>query len=169
MVMRSPIHGNIPGRAHLPARTHPPSEALTHDWNKYKDTVLAVAGVDTLIRVFDIRKLDAPVSVMEGHDYAVRRVSYSPHMSDAMLSASYDMTVRNWADGTLDGDLGMAAPPGEVARGHVINQFNGHTEFVTGIDWCLFGDMGWVASTAWDQLLRVYDIRNFPVQRPNFP
>jgi peroxin-7 len=89
-------------------------------------------------------------------------------MSGALLSASYDMTVRNWADGTLDSEVG-ALRPGEVARGQVVNQYNGHTEFVTGIDWCLFGDVGWMASTAWDQYVRIYDIRAFPVQRSGLP
>ena len=168
MVMRSPIHGHLPGTAHLPARSYPPSEALTHDWNKYKDVILAVGGVDTLIRVFDIRNLSVPVSVMEGHDYAIRRIAYSPHMSDTLLSASYDMTVRNWADGTTDGEV-AALRSGVSSHGHVINRYNGHTEFVTGIDWCLFGDVGWMASTAWDQYVRVYDIRAFPVRRGNLP
>ena len=129
---------------------------------------MAVAGVDTLIRVFDIRKLDAPISILEGHEYAVRRISYSPHMSDALLSASYDMSVRNWGDGTLNAEVG-ASLPGDVARGQIVNQYNGHTEFVTGIDWCLFGDVGWMASTAWDSFVRIYDIRAFPMQFGGFP
>src|SRR5277367_4793737 len=28
----------------------PPSEALTHDWNKYRSNVIATAGVDRIIR-----------------------------------------------------------------------------------------------------------------------
>lgn len=163
-VIRFAIHGQIPGVSHIPAMNCPPSEALTHDWNKYKDTVLAIGGVDTFIRVFDIRYPGSPLSVMEGHQYAVRRVAYSPHLSDGLLSASYDMTVRSWADGSLDAELGVASV-GECARGHVIHQYNGHTEFVTGVDWCMFGDMGWVASTAWDQLVKVYDISKHPAPR----
>lgn len=34
-----------------------------------------------------------------------------------------------------------------------------HTEFVTGVDWCLFGSEGWCASCAWDERLLVWDVR----------
>ena len=34
-----------------------------------------------------------------------------------------------------------------------------HTEFVTGVDWCLFGAEGWCASCGWDERLLVWDVR----------
>ena len=34
-----------------------------------------------------------------------------------------------------------------------------HTEFATGVDWCLFGAEGWCASTAWDERVLVWDVR----------
>lgn len=42
-----------------------------------------------------------------------------------------------------------------------MGQMDRHTEFCTGVDWCLFGAEGWCASTAWDQRLCVWDVRNF--------
>lgn len=64
---------------------------------------MATAGVDRLIRTFDIRAPDqGPVAVMQGHEYAVRRVAWSPHLADTLLSASYDMTCRVWNDGFND-------------------------------------------------------------------
>ncbi|KAI9852099.1 MAG: peroxisomal targeting signal 2 receptor [Thelocarpon superellum] len=75
--------------------TFPPAEALTHDWNKYRDTILATGGVDRLIRTFDLRApKSGPIAILAGHDYAVRKLTWSPHLSDLLLSASYDMTCR---------------------------------------------------------------------------
>lgn len=91
-----------------PALTIPPSsaEVLTIDWNKYRPLVLASAGVDKKIRVWDCRMLkvgaaaDGPMvggiceTELVGHEYAVRKVQWSPHRADLLSSASYDMTCR---------------------------------------------------------------------------
>ncbi|KAG9236807.1 putative peroxisome biosynthesis protein (Peroxine-7) [Amylocarpus encephaloides] len=162
-----PIHGHAPqqGPSYNPLRPrHPPSEALTHDWNKYRDTTVATAGVDTIIRTFDIRHhKHGATAHLEGHKYAVRRIAWSPHAPDMLLSASYDMTCRVWSDR-------MATPnitPGSHApsQGAELGRMDVHTEFVTGVDWCLFGGQGWCASTAWDERLLVWDARSVMNQR----
>lgn len=151
------------GQAIMPAQ---PSEILTHDWNKYNDTVVAAAGVDRNIRTFDIRNpYGGPVSLMQGHEYAVRRLAWSPHASDILISASYDMTVRLWTDGSTMGH--NAAPPGApmpplgandpVRPGIELGLMNRHTEFATGVDWCLFGAGGWVATVGWDERVLLWD------------
>ena len=131
-----------------------PTEVLTHDWNKYNDTVIATGGVDRLLRTFDIRNpAGGPLSVMQGHDYAVRRLAWSPHASDVLISASYDMTVRLWNDGSQ-----QPAQTAMGARAGVqMGVMNRHTEFVTGVDWCLFGLGGWVASVGWDERVLLWD------------
>ncbi|KAI9794470.1 MAG: peroxisomal targeting signal 2 receptor [Piccolia ochrophora] len=155
LTMSIPIHAPTTKTSSAPAV--PPSEALTHDWNKYRDTIIATAGVDRLIRVFDIRAPQhGPVTVMAGHEYAVRKVSWSPHLPDLLLSASYDMTCRVWSD-ALSGQEPTA--PGGV--GQERGRMGRHTEFVTGIDWCLFGTEGWCASCGWDERLLIWDVREF--------
>ena len=140
--------------------TFPPAEALTHDWNKYRDSVFATAGVDRLVRTFDIRApQQGPSAVIEGHGYAIRRLAWSPHLSDMLLSASYDMTCRIWSDGT------QMTKGGSAGRATELGRMERHTEFVVGIDWCLFGNEGWVASVGWDEKLCVWDIRD--VIRPS--
>lgn len=135
-----------------PAAATGPSEVLTHDWNKYNDAVVATGGVDRVLRTFDIRNPAAgPLSVMAGHEYAVRRVAWSPHAADVLISASYDMTVRLWNDGSA------AAPPGQARVGAQLGVMNRHTEFATGVDWCLFGMGGWVASVGWDERVLLWD------------
>jgi peroxin-7 len=159
-----PIHGQAPtqGPSYNPLRPrHAPSEALTHDWNKYRDTIVATAGVDQIIRTFDIRNpRGGPVALLEGHKYAVRRITWSPHLSDTLLSASYDMTCRVWSDGSTMGHPNPQ-PPGHAipVPGKQLGEMGAHTEFVTGVDWCLFGAEGWCASTAWDERLLVWDVR----------
>ena len=164
LVMTIPIHGQpkaVPGVA--PARGMPPTEALTHDWNKYRGTVIATGGVDRIIRTFDIRNPHGgPIAVLPGHDYAVRRVTWSPHLSDLLLSASYDMTCRVWTDGSAMGHgpaATVAGDPMAYGGGRELGRMDRHTEFVTGVDWCLFGAEGWCASTAWDERILVWDCR----------
>ena len=137
-----------------PQPTFPPNEALTHDWNKYRCTVIAVAGVDRIIRTFDIRQPSGPMQLLQGHEYAVRKVAWSPHVADLLLSASYDMTCRVWSDGGRDGKGG---PGGVMPR--EMGRMGRHTEFATGVDWCLFGAEGWAASCGWDERVCVFDAR----------
>lgn len=151
----------------LPLPPGQPTEILTHDWNKYSDTgVIATGGVDRVIRTFDLRMpLNGPLAIMAGHDYAVRRLAWSPHASDVLVSASYDMTVRVWTDGsTMAGMMGGGARGvmGDAANapvrpGRQLGLMNRHTEFATGVDWCLFGAGGWVASTGWDERVLLWD------------
>ncbi|KAF8853395.1 putative peroxisome biosynthesis protein (Peroxine-7) [Acephala macrosclerotiorum] len=160
-----PIHGYppMPGSTFgsAPRQAYAPSECLTHDWNKYRDTVIATAGVDQLIRTFDIRNPKAgPVAILRGHDYAVRKLSWSPHLSDVLLSGSYDMTARVWSDGSSNTAPSRPANLGPEAWGDELGRMNVHTEFVTGVDWCLFGAEGWVATTAWDERVCVWDVRS---------
>jgi peroxin-7 len=150
LISTIPVHtgpGAGPGAA-------PPAEVLTHDWNKYKDTVIATGGVDKVLRTFDIRNpAGGPLSILAGHDYAVRRLAWSPHSSDVLISGSYDMTVRLWNDASA---MPQASPAGPQ-MGAQLGVMNRHTEFVTGVDWCLFGAGGWVASVGWDERVLLWD------------
>ncbi|ROW09598.1 hypothetical protein VMCG_02551 [Cytospora schulzeri] len=176
LVSDIPVHQTPAGRSSnanpanpaLPGGTQqPPAEVLTHDWNKYSDAgVIATAGVDRLIRTFDLRMPYAgPVAVLAGHEYAVRRLAWSPHASDVLVSASYDMTVRVWTDGSTMGPVVPPPPPAvgggdlkaPVRMGVQMGLMNRHTEFATGVDWCLFGAGGWVASTGWDERVLLWD------------
>ena len=67
--------------------------------------VLASAGVDKMIKIWDCRMAkpggEAVGAVggtcemqLPGHEYAVRKVQWSPHRADLLASASYDMTCR---------------------------------------------------------------------------
>jgi len=151
-----PIHGQAP-TPNNPRRAFPPSECLTHDWNKYRDSIIATGGVDSIIRTLDIRNpRQGSLALLQGHQYAVRKLAWSPHLSDVLLSASYDMTCRVWNDGSSNT---QGVLPGGTVEGKQIGAMGRHSEFVTGVDWCLFGAEGWCASVSWDQKLLVWDVR----------
>ncbi|KAI2629446.1 WD repeat domain-containing protein [Xylaria nigripes] len=155
LTAKIPVHQ--PPSVPMPPGVSPPfmpAEILTHDWNKYRDTIIATGGVDRAVRTFDIRNPAAgPTSIMMGHDYAVRRLAWSPHAADILISGSYDMTVRLWTDGSTM--AGSQSSP--VTSGLQLGIMNRHTEFVTGIDWCLFGVGGWVATAGWDERVLLWD------------
>lgn len=157
-----PVHA--PPAHHGIAGGSAPAEILTHDWNKYRDTVIATGGVDRVLRTFDIRNpTGGPLSVMQGHEYAVRRLAWSPHASDVLISASYDMTVRLWNDNSAQPS--QQQPAMSPGIGQQIGVMNRHTEFVTGVDWCLFGMGGWVASVGWDERVLLWDSNMLMGQR----
>ncbi|KAI0014355.1 peroxisome targeting signal type 2 receptor [Xylariaceae sp. FL0662B] len=154
LTTKIPVHQPSPAPLPYPAPPPMPAEILTHDWNKYRDTVIATGGVDRVVRTFDIRNPSAgAASVMMGHEYAVRKLAWSPHSSDILLSGSYDMTARLWTDGSTMA-AGQNSP---VSAGLQLGIMNRHTEFVTGVDWCLFGVAGWVATVGWDERLLLWD------------
>ncbi|GJN66869.1 peroxisomal targeting signal 2 receptor [Purpureocillium lilacinum] len=183
LVSTIPVHaagsGPQPGVGLPGPAASPPAEVLTHDWNKYNSTVVATGGVDRIIRTFDIRSPAAgPLAIMQGHEYAVRRLAWSPHASDVLISASYDMTVRLWNDGGASAAAAQqqrqqppqgpaSAIPGAAGTraGHQMGIMNRHTEFVTGVDWCLFGVGGWVASVGWDERVLLWDANMLMGQR----
>jgi len=149
LVSAIPVHAAPGGQA-----AAAPAEVLNHDWNKYSDTIVATGGVDRVLRTFDIRNPGGgPMSVMQGHDYAIRRLAWSPHARDVIITASYDMTVRLWNDGSSQPQDPSVGP----RLGQQLGVMNRHTEFVTGVDWCLFGMGGWVASCSWDERVMLWD------------
>ena len=148
------------------------TELLSLDWNKYQQFLLASAGVDRLVKTWDCRMVaDAPPSSeavggvcqfqIPGHEYAVRKVQWSPHRVDILATASYDMTCRmcvfvfvlfltspdkrypSWTTNP---------PPGSS---HLLKIHDPHTEFVAGCSWSLF-DAHLLASCGWDGRLFVF-------------
>ena len=55
----------------------------------------------------------------------------------------------------------MRTGPIGPAMGSELGRMGDHTEFVMGVDWCLFGSEGWCASVGWDESLLVWDVRAF--------
>lgn len=109
---------------------------LTCDWNKYDENVLATGSVDTLIKVWDVRNPMSPLETLHGHQYAVRRLRFSPHSESVLASCSYDMSVAVW---NLDSD-----------QNPLMRRYADHSEFVVGLDFNLF-DEDKLLSCGWDE------------------
>lgn len=119
-------------------------EVLSLDWNKYRRMTLASGSSDRTVKTWDIRAQPAPAqSVLTGHTYAVRCVTWSAHQSNILATAGYDMTARIWNvdDAMPQGMTSVLSAPRFV--------YTGHTEFVIGLAWSLF-EPGMIASTSWD-------------------
>lgn len=116
-------------------------EVLSLDWNKYEPQTIVSGGTDKMVKVWDLRALAKPVSVLAGHEFAVRRVKTSPHSPFILASASYDMTVRFWDSRT----------------GAQVFVHNMHTEFSVGVDFSLF-QPGRIATCGWDAIVDVMDV-----------
>lgn len=120
-----------------------------------------------------------PRAILPGHEYAVRKLAWSPHLSDVLLSASYDMTCRVWTDGSsgvetegevIDGSVPPSSginpasngalddDPMAYGGGRELGRMGRHTEFAMGVDWCLFGAEGWCASCGWDERVLIWDV-----------
>ena len=98
------------------------------------------ASVDKSIKVWDVRNFRVPVSVLNGHGYAVRKVKFSPHSRSVIVSCSYDMTVCMW-------DF--------MVEDALIGRYDHHTEFAVGVDMSVLVE-GLLASTGWDELVYVW-------------
>lgn len=65
-------------------------EVLGCDWNKYSPHLIASCGAttDPRIKLWDLRNTSTPVSVMGGHKFGVRRILWSPHDGNSLVSCS---------------------------------------------------------------------------------
>ncbi|PFH51782.1 hypothetical protein AMATHDRAFT_74676 [Amanita thiersii Skay4041] len=131
-----------------------PTEVLSIDWNKYRSHVLASGGVDKMAKVWDCRmvrpgEVNKVGGVCEtqllGHEYAVRKLQWSPHRADVLATASYDMTCRIWSTA------------GVSDRPQLMYIHDPHTEFVVGCSWSLYEE-GVLASCGWDSRLNVFRV-----------
>ena len=163
-------HGVDPPPATQAALTIPahPTEVLSLDWNKYRPTVLATASVDRTVRIHDLRMASnssAPaaqpdggrscIATLIGHDYAVRRVAWSPHSADVLASSGYDMTARIWKTDDLSTPPGAPSLRDEAGQARCVDVYAEHTEFVVGLAWSLY-EPGLLATASWDQSCHVF-------------
>ena len=111
---------------HSTAFTHcQAGELLTCDWSKYDQNHLFTAGVDTNVRLWDIRQLSAPVLVMGGHMQAVRGLKCDPFRGNIVVTCSYDFTVKIW-------DISRV----QDSSFPLLETISHHSEFTYGLDLC---------------------------------
>eukprot|EP00825_Cyclidium_porcatum_P009398 TRINITY_DN1478_c0_g1_i1.p1 TRINITY_DN1478_c0_g1~~TRINITY_DN1478_c0_g1_i1.p1 ORF type:complete len:353 (+),score=52.39 TRINITY_DN1478_c0_g1_i1:1437-2495(+) len=116
-------------------------DVLSCDFSKY-DEIIATASTDKSIKLWDLRKLQIPVHVLQGHRYPVRKIKFSPHQPNILASGSYDMNVNIWNT--------------EEKLKPLLITHKQHTEFVIGIDFNLFQEKQ-IATAGWDGRVLVWD------------
>ena len=109
------------------------NEVLGIDWNKYREHEVSTCSVDKTIKQWDLRMAHKEIGLLLGHEFAVRRIKYSPHSPDLLASVSYDTTVKLW----------------NVVKGAPVFEFHEHSEFVWGLDFSLF-DPKLLVTCGWD-------------------
>lgn len=62
-----------------------------------------------------------------------------------------------WTDGSTMAPTPEQQGQSPIRAGVQLGLMNRHTEFVMGVDWCLFGVGGWVATVGWDERLLLWD------------
>ncbi|GAA6064740.1 hypothetical protein JCM10212_005319 [Sporobolomyces blumeae] len=176
---QQPQHAHNLAQPQLAVQAHPGAEILSLDFNKYAPHLIATGSVDRTIRIHDLRmaataspppssgpqhqpQRNATVSTILGHEYAVRRVSWSPHDSNRLASASYDMTCRIWStdhplsSSSLSNSQSISRFSSQGGVGARLDRvWNSHKEFVVGCAWSLY-DAGLVASCSWDQEVHLW-------------
>ncbi|KAM0787359.1 hypothetical protein ACM66B_003445 [Microbotryomycetes sp. NB124-2] len=170
---RAPIAGGggpgQPANAALTVQAHP-TEVLSLDWNKYHPHLIATGSVDRTIRIHDLRMAtqnaglnptvptmqpNVTVATLLGHEYAVRKVCWSPHSPNVLASGSYDMTSRIWSIDSASLGNNAAQQVGTFSSAgmggaRLERIYDGHSEFVVGVAWSYY-DENVVASASWDQ------------------
>ena len=132
--------------------------------------MLASGGVDKIVKIWDCRMIKTGEigqvggtceTQLFGHEYAVRKVQWSPHRHDVLATASYDMTCRVYVLHSL---ILVRVPDKQSSRWNTAGQpqlihiFDPHTEFVVGCGWSLYEE-GVLASCGWDSRLNVFQVR----------
>lgn len=128
------------------------NEVLSLDWTKYAEHEIATGSVDHSVKLWDLRRPDREVSLLLGHDLAVRRVKCSPHAGNVLATASYDMTARFW----------------DARAGVILDLHDAHTEFVLGLDFNLYVE-GQIATCSWDENVHIFTPRALQSPTPYPP
>lgn len=137
-------------------------DVLTLDWMKYNQNQVVAGAAEGSLSLWDVRSSGGPVSAAHSHRMPIKRVRASPHDASRIVVASYDMSVAVW---DVQPELRPSAATAEMPAPHrLLQSFNHHHEFVTGVDWdCAHPSR--VLSCGWDQSAVMWDLAEPPPAR----
>ena len=116
---------------------------LTIDFNHY-NSLFSVGESNGIIDIYDLRNdKNIPITILTGHQLAVKQVKFSPFNQDILCSCGYDMNIYLW-------DIKFSLP---------IKSYKHHSEFVTGIDFSNFNP-NILSSISFDKSLDIFNIND---------
>ena len=125
--------------------------------------MLAKAPVQVAAAAARVQRQAHPAQLL-GHGYGVKRLRWSAHAANHLLSCSYDTSVSvqprriflvcSWPCGDWSWQVRLWDVGGSAQERSC---WRHHTEFATGIDWDLFSP-GHVVSCGWDNTCVSWDI-----------
>lgn len=74
------------------------------DRHPFQGHVIAIGSYDGMLAIYDMRKVQTPVTVLNGPDDCLTQVRFHPDKADHLFTSSESGAVWHW--GTLDGKLG---------------------------------------------------------------
>ena len=72
------------------------ADCITLDFNYHNPYLVASAGADNLVKVWDLRKPQTALMFLNGHKQAVQCVSFSPFYEAILASSGKDRKVAWW-------------------------------------------------------------------------
>lgn len=115
-------------------------QVLSCDWSEHDENIIATGGSDGQIRGWDLRYTTSPLFELDGCEYSVRKVRFSPFDSNVLAAVSYDHTARIW---NWQNDC------------EPIETITHHSECNYGLDWNRLV-RNQMADCGWDSLVNVY-------------
>ncbi|KAF2355697.1 WD40 repeat [Trinorchestia longiramus] len=125
------------GLAGITVPVRPGCDVLSCDWSHSQQHLIATAAADAALALWDLRYCQQPLAVMQGHEKAINRVRFSPHLPCTLATASYDFTTRVWQ---MDGPVLTSAV---------------HSDFSFSVAWNP-SLAGVLADCSWDSTLALY-------------
>lgn len=124
-------------------------------FNPYNEFLLATGGSEGAVHLWDLRKFEAPLHVLEGHRGGVFQVSWAPFQETILGSCSADRRVHIW-DLSRIGDE-QDKEDAEDGPPELLFIHGGHTAKVSDFSWNVTDHLV-VASVAEDNILQVWQM-----------
>ncbi|EJS44084.1 hat2p [Saccharomyces arboricola H-6] len=130
-----------------------PQPFNTLAFSHHSSNLLAAAGMDSHVYLYDLRNMDEPLHHMSGHEDAVTNLEFSPHVDGVVVSSGSDNRLIMW---DLK-QIGAEQTPDDAEDGvsELIMIHAGHRSAVNDFDMNL--QIPWlVASTEEENILQVW-------------
>ncbi|CCD27481.1 Hat2p NDAI_0K02900 [Naumovozyma dairenensis CBS 421] len=113
-------------------------------FSKHSQYLMAAAGTDSLVYLYDSRNLSVPLYSMNGHEDSITNLEFSPHTDGVLISSGNDRRVIMWDIN----DIGAEQIPDDAEDGapEVIMIHAGHRSAVN--DFSINPNIPWLMASA---------------------